>query len=86
MNKLAYRLIAYVAIALAVGAGVFFGAKTLANWGISSIVDTPAAQEQRLARAADSLQDYIDEHDVSRSDKAALDDWVTHERYVMLQV
>ena len=50
MNKLAYRLIAYVAIALAVGAGVFFGAKILANWGISSIVDTPAAQEQRLAR------------------------------------
>lgn len=86
MNKLAYRLIAYVAIAFAVGAGVFFGAKTLANWGISSIIDTPAAQEQRLARAADSLQDYIDEHDVSRSDKAALDDWVSRERYVMLQV
>lgn len=86
LNKLAYQLIAYVAVALAVGAGVFFTAKAVTDWGLARFLDTPAAQERRLEQAADSLRSYVSENGISRSDKDALDAWVSGERYVMLQV
>ena len=73
-------------VALAAAVCAFFLFQMASNWIISSFFSGEAVQNQRLEQAVESLQSYIDQNDVARSDKEKLDTWVHDQRYIMLQI
>ena len=86
LQKLTYELLALTLVALAAAVCAFFLFQMASNWIISSFFSGEAVQNQRLEQAVESLQSYIDQNDVARSDKEKLDTWVHDQRYIMLQI
>ena len=81
-----YELLALTLVALAAAVCAFFLFQMASNWISASFFSGEAVQNQRLEQAIESLQSYVDQNDVARSDKEKLDTWVHDQRYIMLQI
>lgn len=85
-DRLGIQLLAFALVSLLLGIGVYFAVHALSSLIISDYLSGTDIQDKRLEQAADSLQNYVSENQISLDDKDALDAWVADERYVMLQI
>lgn len=86
VNRLGIRLFVYTIAALFLGIAVFAVTQLGANSFIDAYLTGGNVREQRLESMAGSLQEYVSANGVSHNDKAALDDWVHQQQFVLLQV
>lgn len=85
-GKIAHRLVAYLAVSLAVGVCVYLLANTACDAWIERFLSGDDVRNARLEQNAQSLQRYVTDNHIFFKDKEGLDEWVSAERYVMLQI
>ncbi|WP_051353824.1 sensor histidine kinase [Atopobium fossor] len=85
-SGLGWRLVGYATIALLFGIVTYVVVYALASHAFDAYFSRECVYCQRLESDAQTLQSYVNEKNISVSDKKALDAWVEDAGYVALQI